>query len=145
MRTALILIATLVFSATATAAGSGPEIREAWIRWLPAGVPMAGYFTVTNTTSQTMNLTGAASEAFGKASLHEAVKRDDGSTRMRPIDLPLTIQPGQTISFEPGGYHLMLMQPRRELRPGDSVRITLRQESGPAATAVFSVRSATGE
>jgi hypothetical protein len=43
---------------------------------------------------------------------------------------PAVILPGGSLSLQPGGLHLMLMQPGGELAPGDSVSITVISDSG---------------
>lgn len=144
MRNAVYAVFTLLAVAASATAG-GLETRDGWIRWLPAGVPMAGYFTVKNTGADSVDITGAESDAFASVSLHETVRGADGTTRMRPIDLPLTVDAGDSVTFEPGGYHLMLKRPRRELSPGDTARITLNRASRPSITMMFEVRSAVGE
>ncbi len=46
----------------------------------------------------------------------------------------------QSISFAPGGYHLMCMAPTASLKPGSSVPVTLKFEDGGTLTADFPVR-----
>lgn len=144
MRLRCVLLTSMVLFAGSASAG-GTELRDAWIRWLPAGAPMAGYFTLENGTGRAIALTGAASVGYGSVTLHRTVGAEDGSTSMEPVDLPLEIPPGSGITFEPGGYHLMLMQPRRAIAPGDRVRITLRTQSGEQLSREFEVRTATGQ
>jgi len=43
---------------------------------------------------------------------------------MKPVEA-ITVQPHTTIRFAEGGYHLMLMQPRRSLQRGDRVTVVL--------------------
>lgn len=69
----------------------------------------AGYMTLTNNTNQAMTITSVSSPQFGRAEIHESVIEDDVA-RMRPVGA-LTIAPGEPVHLEPGGKHLMLMQP----------------------------------
>ncbi|MDZ7748627.1 MAG: copper chaperone PCu(A)C [Halofilum sp. (in: g-proteobacteria)] len=121
------------------------DLRDAWIRWLPAGAPMAGYFTLENASARPIALIGATSASYASASLHETVRRDDGTTTMRRADLPLEVAAGERLVFAPGGFHVMLREPQRAITPGDQVKIELRTESGERLTATFEVRTATGE
>src|SRR5271170_2942515 len=65
-------------SATPTAApGAALSIRvdDPWIRWLPAGVPAAGYFTLINTGDESVALIAAMSADFRDVSIHRSVER----------------------------------------------------------------------
>lgn len=140
------LFALLALSAGATAS-SEPEIEVsgAWVRWLPGGAPMGGYFELRNDGPETLALTGASSPAFGSVSLHETVSISDGMTSMRPLPLPLEVPPGGQVEFEPGGYHLMLREPQRSIKPGDEVTITFEGGADVRIPVTFDVRSITGE
>ena len=50
-----------------------------------------------------------------------------------------------SVSFEPGGYHLMCMKPSSAVKPGNSVKMTLGFGDGGTLTADFHVRNAKGE
>jgi copper(I)-binding protein len=50
------------------------------------------------------------------------------------------IEPHSSIRLRDAGYHLMLMQPNRTLKPGDRVTMALRFEGG-TVTAQFEVRA----
>jgi periplasmic copper chaperone A len=117
-----------------------PTIRVtgAWIRWLPAGVPAAGYATLTNLGEKPIVLVGAASPYFHEVSMHRSVN-ERGIMQMAPVD-KITIDPHATLEFAAGGYHFMLMQPT--LSPGsqDRVPITLRFADGSSLTVTFEVR-----
>ncbi len=69
----------------------------------------AGYMTLTNNTDDAISITRVSSPQFGRAEIHETVIEDDVS-RMRPVG-DLTIAAGGSVQLEPGGKHLMLMQP----------------------------------
>lgn len=146
-RRARSVLFALLVSFTGAAAPAGPDIDigGAWVRWLPGGAPMGGYFELHNVGSEKLALTGARSPAFGSVSLHETVRTSDGMTSMRPLPLPLEVPPGEKVQFEPGGYHLMLRQPQRSIKPGDQVTITFEGKPGVRIPVTFEVRSITGE
>ena len=118
-----------------------PTIRvlAAWIRWLPGGVPLAGYATLANVSDQPVVLTSATSDAFHDLSLHQTLQT--GSTvRMSPLER-IPIAPHTTLDFEARGIHLMLMQPRETLDPHGAVPITLHFADGSSLTVQFQVRT----
>jgi copper(I)-binding protein len=124
------------------AAGTGLPIRvsDAWIRWLPAGLPGAGYLTLTNTDSRTWVLIGAQSADFADVSFHRT-HSTGGMSSMTPVD-SIALKPHDSVRFAVGGLHLMLMQPKRPLHPGDKVVVSLRFADGRVLDVPFEVRAA---
>ncbi len=105
------------------------DAEQAWIRNLPPAVPVrAGYVVITNPTSQPITIVAAASPAFARVEFHRSVERD-GKMQMLAVD-SVTIEPGARLAFEPGGLHLMLIEPRSTLKPGDLVELELRLDNG---------------
>ena len=56
----------------------------------------------------------------------------------------VTVPAQGTITFAPGGYHLMCMHPTDAMSPGKSVTVTLMFANGANADALFAVKTATG-
>lgn len=74
------------------------------------GSPMrAGYLTLTNNTSATISIDRIASPEFAQVEMHESLL-EGGIAKMRALPI-LPITAGETVRFEKGGKHLMLMQP----------------------------------
>ena len=114
-------------------------VENAWIPVPPPGVMMlAGYAILRNAGDAPLVISGARSESFADVSLHYSFERDDLS-RMRPVD-ELDVQAGSYRVLETGGYHLMPMRPKRELKAGDKVKIHISTNSGDGADAEFVVR-----
>lgn len=118
------------------------EVKAAWIRWLPGGVPLAGYATLTNVSDQPAVLISATSDAFHDLSLHQTLQ-SGGTVRMSPLER-IPIAPHATLDFEARGIHLMLMQPREALDPHGDIPITLHFADGSSLTAQFQVRTSAG-
>ncbi len=139
-----LCLALLAFGATAmptlacAAAPAPVQARDAWIRWLPAGLPAGGYVRLHNLSSRAVDLVGASSPDYGQVMLHHSVMQ--GGT-MRMLAVPRIVIPaGADFAFQPGGYHIMLMQPRHGIRPGDQVPVTLRFAGGSSLQVRFLVR-----
>jgi periplasmic copper chaperone A len=137
----------LWIAAGAVAAAAAPPatiaVNDAWVRWLPANLPAGGYVTLTNTGTEVQVLTGATSPDFGEVSLHHSFQRD-GVSQMQPVS-QIEIPAGHALSLAAGGYHLMLEQPTRPLKPGDEVSITLHFAGGASTAAQFEVRPPSGD
>jgi copper(I)-binding protein len=65
---------------------------------------------------------------------------DDGVMRMRRIP-HIHLPPGQTVSLEPGGLHIMLFDLPAPLRVDDQVPITLIFDDGSTKDVTALVRS----
>ena len=92
----------------------------------PGGLMAAGYFELHNPAATALVLEALESAEFESVEMHETVD-DDGVSRMRPI-ANATIAPGETLKFEPGGMHLMLMGSRlaADAPAPTSIRMKLR-------------------
>jgi len=129
-------------SATPTAgpgaALSSIRVDDPWIRWLPAGVPAAGYFTLINTGDTSVALIAAASADFRDVSIHRSVERG-GVMQMEEIS-EVIVDPRSRLELAAKGYHLMLMNPVRPIESEKRIPITLRFRDGTALTVPFEVR-----
>jgi periplasmic copper chaperone A len=115
------------------------QAEGAWVRWLPAGLPAAGYVTLTNKGSTELDLVGASSPDYADVGMHQTID-NHGMSEMRSVE-SLKIKPQASVRFAEGGYHLMLMQPTRPLHPGDRVEIVFRFSDGRTMPVPFEVRS----
>jgi copper(I)-binding protein len=140
---ALLATTPLAWSAAASATqAQAVQIKSAWIRWLPGGVPLAGYATLANQSDQPLAITSATSLAFHDVSLHQTIETG-GEVRMSPLER-ISVAPHATLDFEARGIHMMLMQPRETLDPHGEVPIILHFADGSSLTVRFQVRTATG-
>ena len=100
----------------------------------------AGYLTLKNDGDTEARVLAVQSDRFLNATIHQTVI-ENGVARMRELN-HLEIAPGQEIRFTPGGIHLMLMQPRSEVAPGQQILITLLLSDGQRIQASFEVQAA---
>ena len=132
----LILVLILV-----SAAGKEPDVlvRNAWIRETPPGITMmAGYMELRNNTSRPQVLLAASSSAFQRVMIHRTIVKDGMAGMAHASQIELA--PSASLVFAPGGYHLMLMTPKRTLRAGDPVVINLEFRGGLVLPVAFEVR-----
>jgi copper(I)-binding protein len=85
-------------------------------------------------------LVGASTPVAAMAEVHETVN-DNGVMRMRPVAL-LPLQPGKAVVLKPGGYHIMLMGLKQQLKDGDTFPVTLSFEKNGSVTATVHVGKA---
>lgn len=117
----------------------GVTIDNLWIREAPPGMTtMAGYMALRNNTSRPEVLVAASSSGFETVMIHRSIVQD-GMARMVHAS-QIELAPNASLVFAPGGYHLMLMNPKRTLRAGDRVDIILEFRSGLRLPVTFEVR-----
>jgi copper(I)-binding protein len=106
------ILAALLVLVAACSGSDAPPVVVANVEVTPprpgAGMS-AGYLDITNNSREPLVITHVTSPEFGKVELHETTV-EDGVARMRPLD-SLVVPPGETVVFERGGKHLMLMRP----------------------------------
>jgi copper(I)-binding protein len=132
----LALALTPVAAATGEA---GVSVRDAWVREAPPGVTMmAGYMVLQNNTSRSQVLVAARSSGFETVMIHSTIVKD-GMTGMEHAP-QIELLPNASLLFAPGGYHLMLLNPKRMLRAGDRVDISLAFRGGLVIPVAYEVR-----
>jgi hypothetical protein len=104
--------------------------------------PAAGYFTLRNNADTAVELTSASSTGCGMVMLHQS-REVNGVEEMLPVKA-ITVPARGTVSFAPGGYHLMCMQPQDSLAVGQKVPVTLKFADGKAVAADFPVKGPGG-
>ncbi|GAP33876.1 copper chaperone PCu(A)C [Piscinibacter sakaiensis] len=113
--------------ATVLALAAGPAaaqttVQDAWVRGTVAQQKATGLFARITSPSGGA-LVSASSPVAGVVEVHEMAMQGD-VMRMRAIPR-LALPAGQTVELKPGGYHVMLMDLKQPLKPGDSVPVTL--------------------
>jgi len=83
----------------------------------------AGYLEITNTGDIDDRLLEARAD-FPRVEVHEIVEVDDVMSMQHLTD-GLVIPAGQTVTLEPGGYHIMLMGLSAPFVVGDEYPLTL--------------------
>lgn len=124
-------------SGTAVASGA-LRIEGAWARPGDAGGISAVYLVVSNTGETADALVAAQSEVAQVVELHQSRMAGD-VMQMRPVER-VEVPAGGRVELAPGGYHMMLIGLRRELRPGERFPIILRFERGGEITVDVEVR-----
>jgi periplasmic copper chaperone A len=133
-------LASLALCGVAAAGTPAVRVDQAWIRWLPAGVPSGGYATLTNIGEKPIVLVAATSPYFREISIHRSINRR-GIISMEAVQ-EIILNPHSSIEFASTGYHLMLMQPTGSLESQRQVPVTLRFADGSSLTVSFDVRQA---
>ena len=117
------LLTLSIATAPAVAQAQAIEVTNAWARaTVPAQKTAGAYLDIRSRDAA--RLVGVLSPQADVSEIHHTV-HEGGVVKMQPvkaIDLP----PGQTVRLAPGGYHIMLVGLRSQLKRGDSLPLTLR-------------------
>lgn len=140
MKRIALLLAGLLAAGLAHAATPQVSASHAWIRVLPGDLPAGAYVVLHNDGDQPISLTGAHSDAYGMAMLHQSAQVGGNSHMTMVAALPIPAHGTQALA--PGGYHLMLMDARQPVQPGQHVRITLEFTGGGTLPVEFTARPA---
>ena len=129
---AVIFVSTVAHSQSREADKMKVRIEGAWARRAGAmlkGDSTAGsgngavYLTIVNPGSVSDDVIAASSDVAETAELHESYE-ESGMTMMRPI-IKLPVPAGGKLEMKPGGYHIMLINLKRELKAGQVISVTL--------------------
>ena len=137
---ALALPAASAFAQHAETRAGDLVITQPWSRAAGQGGQGAGFLTIANRGTAPDRLVSASSPAAGRLELHTHV-RDGDVMRMRAVPA-IDIAPGQVVTLQPGGMHLMLIGLTQPLRQGEAVPVTLRFERAGEVRVDFAVQAA---
>lgn len=126
--TAPILLAQ--FSASPAAAADydvgSMHISQPWARATPKGADDgAGYMTIANKGTTPDRVSCVSDDASAQCVIH-SMTVEGGIMRMRPVKGGLEIKPGQTVTLNPGSYHIMFVDLKHPLVQGQTVKATLK-------------------
>lgn len=121
-------------------------IDHPWARATPPGARVAGgYLTITNRGKKADRLIGGTAPSAQAVEVHESSVSADGIARMRPLTEGLLIPPGETVTLQPGGVHLMIIAPTHPLEMGELYSAALRFESAGEVPLEFDIVSIGGQ
>ncbi|MDN7125283.1 copper chaperone PCu(A)C [Pseudidiomarina terrestris] len=124
MKQLVVCLALLLSSISAQA--EQLSIDDAWVKpTIPGTENGAGYVVITNTSETSITLIGVTTEAARAAEVHQHIMSEDGMMRMRRVP-ELVIGPKETVTFQPGGYHVMFFGVKFPFKVGDEVAFQLQ-------------------
>ncbi len=133
-RTITLLAALLAFGAQAQT-----TVKDAWVRGTVAQQKATGLFAQI-TSAGGGKLVSAASPVAGIVEIHE-MTLDGGVMKMRAVPA-LELPAGKMVELKPGGYHVMLMELKQELKAGDTVPLTLVVEGADGKRETVELKAA---
>jgi len=125
---------------TADGAQAQPvTVKDAWVRAPAPGQKVAGAYMELVSRSD-LALIAVASPAAASVELH-STSVEEGVMRMRPV-ARFELPQGKPVKLAPGGLHIMLVDVKQPLKPGDIVPLTLTvQRADLSGRSVFTVQA----
>lgn len=125
----LFLAGSLLLSACGAtdddhAVGTDVEAHDYWARTALQNGNAAAYMLLHNHSTEDDALTGVSSNVAVAVEMHLSQMNADGvmeMTRQESIALPVDVD----LELKPGGYHIMLIGLKQELKAGDEIALTL--------------------
>jgi hypothetical protein len=116
------LFVALGLTLAATVAFAQTTVKEPWVRGTVAQQKATGMFAQITSTAGG-RLVSVSSPVAGVVEIHE-MAMENNVMKMRAVpglDLPA----GKAVELKPGGYHVMLMDLKQQLKEGETVPVTL--------------------
>lgn len=133
------LIKTSLLALCLTVSGGAfaemPHIQNVTINPTPPGAKVgAAYLNIFNPTDDVLTLTNVSSTTIGRVEIHKTEIVDDVA-KMRKLD-KVNVDPEESVAFTHGSYHIMLMDLKEPLMPGDVIPLTFHTSQGDVALEV---------
>ena len=117
-----IILSTLVLAALSGPVAAQVKVGDPWVRATVPQQKATGAF-MSLTAEKGTRLVEAKSPVAGVVEIHE-MAMENSVMKMRAIP-GLDLPPGKPVELKPGGYHVMLMELKEQMKDGQSVPITL--------------------
>ena len=131
-----IAIAVALAAGATVASAADLEVNGAWVRGTVPAQHASGAF-MTLSSHDGAKVVGASSPVAAKVEVHE-MSMQNGIMVMRPMP-DLEVPAGKEVVLAPGSYHIMLMGLKQQLKPGETVPITLQIEGADNSTSSVTV------
>lgn len=117
------------------------SIENAWIAEAPpVSKVMVAYMTLKNTGTKAIEISHAESDLYSSIEFHETIHKD-GMARMIRHD-SLNISANNKLELKRGGPHLMLFNPTKRIKAGDTVTIKFTTKNNTTKTVSVAVKKA---
>ncbi len=112
----------LIIAACSASALAQVTVKQPWVRATVANQTATGAFMKIIAATDT-KLVDVNSSAAGITEIHE-MKLENNVMKMRAVD-NVALPAGKTVELKPGGYHVMLMDLKAQVKEGDTIPLTL--------------------
>lgn len=105
-------------------------VSDQWVKAVPADEHMSALFGVlTNNSDQEIRVVSGSTAVAGMVEMHETVDQG-GETVMKEKAGGFAIPANGSLTLDPGGDHIMLMDLKQGIKAGETVTLDLRTGDG---------------
>jgi copper(I)-binding protein len=113
-------------------------VQDAWVRATVAGQPSTGAFMTLQADSDS-KLLSVQSPVAKTVQIHQSTMKDDVMS-MRQVE-SVALPAGKPVSFDPHGYHIMLIDLTAQVQEGSKVPLTLIVENAKGEKETIEVQA----
>ena len=114
------------------------QVQDAWVRATVAGQPSTGAFMTLQADSDS-KLLSVQSPVAKTVQIHQSTMKDDVMS-MRQVE-SVALPAGKPVSFDPHGYHIMLIDLTAQVQEGSKVPLTLIVENAKGEKETIEVQA----
>jgi len=134
-------VSGLFFAIALAAQADELAFHDAWVAAAPDNAHVqAAYICFINNSDKDKVITGVSAKGFGSAMLHNTMQHE-GMSVMHNLST-LAVPAHKMVTLEPGSMHIMLMDPDKIAKPGDTVALTVQYQDGTSQTFALPVKKA---
>ncbi len=116
------------------------KVDDGYMRAVPPGQMMsAAFMQLTNTGDKTVELVGGKSGDVKSIEVHNH-KKVEGVMKMYRVPT-LKIEPGQSVTLQPGGLHIMFIGLKKMIKAGDQFAFDLSFKDGSSQPLQLPIKS----
>lgn len=134
----MLLVMVLVSCGNLSGKEIGIIIDKAWARPALEGNPSAVYFKIENNLKESDRLLSVTSQVAEFNEIHLS-RMVNGTMKMMEQEY-VEIEPNQVLEFKPMSYHIMLIDLKQDLKPGDQFEISLTFEKSGQQNIIVEVK-----
>jgi copper(I)-binding protein len=145
----MALLAAVSLVVAACGGDEAIRVDDAWARTSPRMAEAGAiYLDITSADGDRMISASVADSVAGSVEIHETVMADmgddadqdmGGAMMMQEVG-EITLPAGETISLEPGGLHIMLLDLTEPFESGDTFEVVLSFDTAQDVTVEVEVR-----
>jgi copper(I)-binding protein len=131
------IIAAMSFAAAS--AWAQVDVADPWVRaTVPAQKATGAFMSLTAPAGA--RLVAASSPVAGIVEIHEMAMEKD-VMKMRALPTGLDLPAGKAVELKPGGYHVMLMDLKQQMKEGAVVPLTLQVKAADGKLSSVEVKA----
>jgi copper(I)-binding protein len=133
------VLSALVSAAFVVPAHAQVTVKDPWVRATVPAMKATGAF-MQITSAQDARLVEVKSPIAGIIEIHE-MAMDKDVMKMRALPDGLALPAGKAVELKSGGYHVMLMDLKQQMKEGDTVSLTLVVEGKDKKRSTIEVKA----